>query len=285
MWLAIGAALLTARGSVPRVLGAVAVATGLATAPVLVVLSVALALVLLARRRRTDPTRAGAVPSVRAVPRIRPWIVTGAFGAAIAGWLALVAPSIELPQTNSDPGHAALAAWLGSATDPRTTVTVPAGTWSNLVRQGVPPERLTSDGALVVTASTSPQQIVRFGALGVGTAEDTAARPAGAQLATNPRIVAGPEVLETLSAGNVDVRAQAILAGLTRLGPVTVTDLPTLPGETTALPHHVVVLPPVTFRTDEWLRAQQPPFAPSITTTAEATTLSWPVPAPPELRR
>jgi hypothetical protein len=42
----------------------------------------------------------------------------------------------------------------------------------------------------------------------------------------------------------------------------------------------VVVLAPVDPATEEWLRAQRPPFAPSITTAPTGTTLSWSVPAP-----
>ncbi|SDG90646.1 Pls/PosA family non-ribosomal peptide synthetase [Pseudonocardia oroxyli] len=277
------------RRALPLVLGVVAILVGLVTAAVLAVLPVAVVLGLVAMRRAR--TSGGSGPAALAARlrslRPRPAVLAGVVGVTLAGWLAVVTLTVDLRPAAADPGHRALAAWLATATDPSTGVAVPAGTWSNLVRGGIPAERLDPGGPLAVSASTSEQDLARFGPLNVRIADDsaTASGPAGAQLATNPRLLTGPEVRETLRTGAVDVRALAVLAGLTRLGPVTVTDLPTVPGETAALPRHVVVLPPVDAGTDSWLRAQRPPFAPTITTTADATTLSWPVPAPAELRR
>jgi hypothetical protein len=95
-------------------------------------------------------------------------------------------------------------------------------------------------------------------------------------------LVAPEGVRVVLRAGGVDSRALALLAGLTAQGPVTVADLPVVPGEDVALPRHRVVLTGVDDRTLGWLRAQRPPFAP-IVAGSGPTTLTWPLPAVPAL--
>jgi hypothetical protein len=85
-----------------------------------------------------------------------------------------------------------------------------------------------------------------------------------------------------LRAGGVDSRALVVLAGLAGRGPVTVADLPVVPGEDAALPRHRVVLTGADESALTWLRAQRAPFAPIATDVGTgAATLTWSLPAVP----
>jgi hypothetical protein len=113
-------------------------------------------------------------------------------------------------------------------------------------------------------------------------AEAPARASAGRRLADNPNLVAPDGVREVLRAGWVDSRALVVLVGLTAFGPVTVVDLPVVPGEDVALPRHRVLLAGVAGPTGTWLRAQRPPFAP-VPGGPSTTTPTWPLPAVPDL--
>lgn len=85
---------------------------------------------------------------------------------------------------------------------------------------------------------------------------------------------------EAIRQGRLDTRALVLLAGLTGSGPVTVVELPVVPGETAAVPlHQLTLAQPVDATTQGWLRIQLPPFAPVVTSTATGVVLSWPVPS------
>ncbi|WP_300018856.1 hypothetical protein [Pseudonocardia sp.] len=185
------------------------------------------------------------------------------------------------PATVADGGSVALAGWLQVATDPATTIAVadPA-LRAELLGVGVPAARLAEDGRLVVVAAApGPTDLARFGDLSVRDRDGATAPRPDSGLADNPRLVAAPEVREVIRAGTLDERAMAVLAGLAGRGPVTVSAVPALPGETSALPRHTVVLEGLDTATQDWLRAQRGPYAPVIDTSGAETTLSWPVPA------
>jgi hypothetical protein len=188
---------------------------------------------------------------------------------------------------------------------------------SDLVRAGVPAERFADDGVLVVSAGTiasadapagsaspgaparvapagsGPAVLARFGdgadllevrvAGGTAPPAPTRLADAGARLAGNPNLAAPTEVRDSLRDGAVDPRALVVLAGLAGRGPVTVVDLPVVPGEDPALLRHRVVLAGPDPPAREWLAAQRPPFAPVLTGSPDALTLTWPVPAPADV--
>jgi hypothetical protein len=173
---------------------------------------------------------------------------------------------------------------------------VPPELAAQLVADGVPADRLGPGGPLVVRsgAQPAPAELARFGdgpaALSVGAADAAAVdavlaesrvrASAGGQLAANPNLIAPEGVRVVLRAGGVDSRALVVLAGLAGRGPVTVADLPVVPGEDVALPRHRVVLTGAGESALTWLRAQRAPFAPIVTGTG-ATTLTWSLPAVP----
>jgi hypothetical protein len=220
----------------------------------------------------------------------------GAVAATVVSVLVIAsdlrsAPAVEVP-------HAALAAWITGTTVAGDTVTVPPELTADLLADGVPADRLGPGGKLLVRADgqRGAAELARFGdgatGLSVGAtdvpaadavaAEAPARISAGGQLADNRNLVAPEGVRVVLRAGGVDSRALVMLAGLTAQGPVTVDDLPVVAGEDVALPRHRVVLTGVDERTFAWLRAQRPPFAPSVAGPGPAT-LTWPLPAVPAL--
>jgi hypothetical protein len=231
--------------------------------------------------------------------------VVAALGAVA---LAVVAVLVVVPEVRPAPApapapaqavpHAALAAWITGTTAPGDTVTVPPELVRPLLADGVPADRLGPGGSLLVRPAgpRTAAVLARFGdgptALGVEAVDATAVdavaaeaparAAAGRQLASNPSLVAPDGVREVLRAGGVDSRALVLLVGLTAFGPVTVVDLPVVPGEDVALPRHRVLLADVAGPTGTWLRAQRPPFAP-IVGGPFTTTLTWPLPAVPGL--
>lgn len=225
-------------------------------------------------------------------------VVTGAVVAlAVAGAMPLVTGLRTAPDAPAP--HVALAAWIDTATDPVTTIAAPSAVAAELVRDGVPAERLTPDGRLVVTEGPTVEGtgVARFGdgatALNVTTKDSptttvpdmTMRTRAGSQLAANPNLTAPPEVRAALDTGSVDPRALAVLAGLAGRGPVVVHDLPAVPNEDAALPRHRVALGALDDATRVWLAAQRPPFAPVLTDTPDDLLLTWPVPAPTTVLR
>ncbi len=225
--------------------------------------------------------------------------VVVAAAACVAALATTAAGAVSSPGAAAV-SHRELAAWLASASDPAATVAAPPGVRSDLVRDGVPAERFAVGGVLVVSAGSgrtgSPgggSVLARFGegadllevrAAG-GAVPPAPARlaDAGAQLAGNPNLAAPTAVRDSLRDGAVDPRALVVLAGLAGRGPVTVTDLPVVPGEDPALPRHRVVLAGLDPSAREWLAAQQAPFAPVPTGSPDAVTLTWPVPAPADV--
>ena len=211
---------------------------------------------LIRLERRSRPVRYGAIAAL-----------------ATAGAVALALVLVPAPNAPNRPGVAAapeLAAWLGSATDPTTGVSVPPGVWANLLRAGVPAGRLVPDGALAVTVGVpGPEQaLAHFGhgstalhvaATGPPPTEHMSTATEGVQLADNPNLDAPDEVRALLRAGAVDPRAVAVLAGLATRGPVALADLPVVPGEDPALPRHRAVLTDLDAEASAWLAAQQQP--------------------------
>ena len=156
---------------------------------------------------------------------------------------------------------------------------------ADLLADGVPADRLGPGGELLVSAGgqRAAAELARFGdgstALSVGAADVRAATAvadeapartsAGRRARRQPRPGRPEEVRVVLRAGGVDSRALALLAGLTAQGPVTVADLPVVPGEDVALPRHRVTLTGVGSPTLAWLRARRPPFAPIVVAGSE----------------
>jgi hypothetical protein len=232
---------------------------------------------------------------------VRPRAVRGGalVAGAAAGAVALAVVPVPGAVSPTAPPLAAapeLAAWLGSATEPTTGVVVPSGVWADLVRAGVPAERLAPDGALAVTVGVpgSGRALARFGE-GPAALYVNAARPepdgapaelaawvsAGVLLAHDSNLDAPEAVREALRAGAVDPRAVAVLVGLADRGRITVMDVPVVPGEDPALPRHRVVLADLGAEARAWVTAQQKPYAPIMVESVDAvtTTLTWPLPA------
>jgi hypothetical protein len=212
-------------------------------------------------------------------------VLVGAVAVLAVAVVPTVAPVVARPSP-----HLALAGWLLSETDPAATVSVPDGVRSDLVRDGVPAARLVPDGALVVSSGepAAGTVLARFGTLGVatsvpGASESVTRALAGEQLARNPNLDAAPAVLAAVRAGNVDTRLLVVLAGLAGRGRVVVTDLPAVIGEDPSTPRHRMELAGVDASTTEWLRAQQPPFAPVLSGLTGSPSLNWPLPAPTAL--
>lgn len=215
------------------------------------------------------------------------------------------------------PGAPGLAAWTLGTTDRATSLDAPPGVWADLVRAGLPPARLESGGALVVTADPAEPApvLARFGdgaqALAVRPAgppgvADVAGRPtadpraAGERLAAAENLTAPTEVRALLRSGTADPRVYTVLLALTERGAVALVDLPVVPGEDPAVPRHRVLLADVDSTTRAWLAAQPAPYAPIVVEPGDGeagapldapapaavgsgptpTTLTWPLPAP-----
>jgi putative peptide zinc metalloprotease protein len=92
--------------------------------------------------------------------------------------------------------HAELAAWITAPAGPSAPLSVPAAVWGNLLRDGVPPDRIhlaepgdnAADGWAVVSGrvASDPRAVVEFGS-GAGTL--TVLEPAGSadQRAAEPQ--------------------------------------------------------------------------------------------------
>jgi hypothetical protein len=238
--------------------------------------------------------------AARPVPVRRAAAVVAGLAAA-AGALAgvlVVTPDLRPPPA-AQPAHVPLAAWIVESAAPDSRIAVSAELAADLIGDGVPAARLGPSGNLVVRvgAAGGPAALARFGSgedvLSVTPADGSAAESvaaeapararAGTELSGNPNLVAPEGVRAVLRAGGVDSRALVLLAGMAGRGPVTVADLPVVAGEDVALPRHRLTLTAVDERALTWLRAQRPPFAPTVVTTTGVTTLTWPLPATPAL--
>ena len=62
--------------------------------------------------------------------------------------MLVVDGSLFLPVAGRTPLHEQLAAWIDGPTSSGGTVAVPAGLWGDLLRDGVPPDRLVPAGSV-----------------------------------------------------------------------------------------------------------------------------------------
>jgi hypothetical protein len=216
--------------------------------------------------------------------------------AAVAG--VLVAPPVA-PRVD----HAALASWVTRVLDDGVTIAAPPALWADLhrdfVRLGRPNAVRHGDtGPLVVTTGGQDGTVLgRFGTLTLLATDidptyldPTERAAAGRQLATNRRLRASEPVRATLRAGQVDLRAMAVLAALCAEHEITLVATGTPPAERgTGLPDRTVVVAAVDGRpvTDkrsaqlllDWLQTQRPPFAPASTLpTGDGIAISWRLP-------
>ncbi|WP_448623695.1 hypothetical protein [Geodermatophilus sp. URMC 64] len=208
---------------------------------------------------------------------VRPWLKGCVASCAV---LLTVAGALFLPLRAPGLPHAALAAWLTGPSAPAGALAVPAGLWGDLVRDGVPADRLVRDGGrsddvdlLVRTGQeASAGALATFGSgdttlavvpappsdadrrMAAAEARAAAAEQAdaragvaerqsvGSLLVDAPRLAAPAEVRALLRDGRVDSRVLVVLGELVRQHQVTVSDLPPAAGEDPALPRHRVVV-------------------------------------------
>jgi hypothetical protein len=225
-------------------------------------------------------------------------------GLAAAVAVAAAACVLVAPPVANRADHVALADWVTRELDDGVTVTVPAAAWPDLhrdfARRGRPNAvRTDGTGPLVVTTGRTPGTVLgRFGTLTLVATDvdrtylDPAERAvAGRQLATNSRLRTSEPVRASLRAGQVDLRAMAVLAALCAEHEITVATTGNASAEQgTGLPHRTVVVSEVDGRPVaeqgvaapllDWLTAQRPPYAPAATrTTRDGVALSWRLPA------
>jgi hypothetical protein len=277
MWLTVGAALLARLRPGLRMIGLPAVAVGVVSAPVLAVplLVIAAALLVAERAQRGALLLALAVPvSVAPLALLMPPAGGSAVPALVVvtvlGAFVLVDEVVTRLVRRSPRIRGSLLGGIG-------VVAVVAGV---LVLLPVPSG--LSRARPVVPAAPGPA-----GPLGSATGPDARAiAPAaessflGALLADNPNLRAPDGVRVLLWTGAVDDRPLAVLVSLAARGPVTVADLPPVPGDDPGVLRHRAVLVGIDAPAREWLAAQRPPYQPTVTTTADETVVTWPVPGP-----
>ena len=233
--------------------------------------------------------------------------LAGAFTVTFASIAALVGVLL-VPPAAPPAEHAALAAWVTNQLGDGLTVTAPAGMWADLHRDLAGSGRNTTvrraqdgpaDGIVVASGPDQPTGIVlgRFGSLTLLTTDldetylDPAPRViAGQRLADNSRLTTTKQASAALRAGQVDLRAMAVLAGLCAEYDLTLTATGNPVAERdSALPDRTLVLSTLDGRslTGEavagplmaWLAAQQPPYAPATSRrTPEGVAISWRLP-------
>ncbi len=106
--------------------------------------------------------------------------------------------------------------------------------------------------------------------------EASARAQMGSELARNPNLVASTQVTTALNQGRVDARSEIVLGQLLATGKVTVSDLSTLPGESSA-PYRRLVLKAAALpgsQLDAWLRAVGDSYRPSTVSTTSAGTVA-----------
>jgi hypothetical protein len=234
--------------------------------------------------------------------------------------LTLVAPIVVEPAVPAGPPapqHAALAGWFSTQVQDGTMLVAPRGVWADLVRdldRIDPPtgtKRVTTGpsdagGALTVVLGDNAQTgavVARFGTgansltvLHTGSRSgylDAGHRVAvGIELAGNQRLHASEPVRAALRAGQLDPRAMVLIASLCQSHDIEVASVQRPTAEVgTAVPDRAIVVsevdghrvadqPATAAALTDWLRAQQPPYAPSATTPTPAGLLiSWRLPA------
>ncbi len=206
-----------------------------------VVAAVLLLGALLIHESRNKPPTERSHPLVRAAGAV-PMVVL-----VVVGALFLPSTAPRLPTAD-------LAAWITGPSSQGGTVAVPTSLWGDLVRDGVPPERLVRAGLdttadwTVGTGEPSPgaTAVAHFGREPVLTVSTSAPVPGpapvptpahvpdgtadallptlqapGEELAAAPGLTAPPDVLAALREGTVDLRALAVLGALTSIHAVT----------------------------------------------------------------
>jgi putative peptide zinc metalloprotease protein len=236
-------------------------------------------------------------------PLLRGAVVVPVVVLTMVGTFFLPAAAPVLP-------HAELAAWITDPAAPAGRLAVPPGLWGDLVRDGVPADRLVrattpraasvADWAVEVGGAGPPvRALAGFGAgptaltvvplppagaqrRAAGT-ELAARRNVGSLVAASPRLAAPPDVLAALRDGSVDARVLAVLAELTVEHTVELGAGMEDPG--TAPRHEIVITgldglgatrPEVAAALTAFLGVQAPAFWPStVTPGPRGIVLDW----------
>jgi putative peptide zinc metalloprotease protein len=203
-------------------------------------------------------------PEERPHPLVRVAVVVPAVVVTVVGGLFLPVAAGGLP-------HRELAGWITGPASTGGTVAVPINLWGDLLRDGVPDDRLVltaapdaaaatwtvavgddggvsgaaagfGTGAAALTVRPLPPAEMRDGVAEPRSGEPQDGRSAagtailarqrlGSLLAASPRLHAGPDVVTALRNGSVDARVLVVLAGLTVQHTVEVAALPVVSGE------------------------------------------------------
>jgi hypothetical protein len=231
--------------------------------------------------------------------------------AAVAAVAAAVTGLPLTPPVRAQPDHAALATWVATQVDKGVMLVAPPGLWSefgrDLGRQGLPPGTVRRAGdpkpaeLLIAMAADRPPgvRIAEFDGIAVmftgsdaGYQINATRVKAGRELAENTRLTASDGVREALRAGRVDLRAMATIAAICQdhVVELVATGLPAHE-RGSPMPHRVLLLSEVDGQPVDgsdglpegllaWLRAQEPPFAPTdIKITPRGVQVGWRLPA------
>jgi hypothetical protein len=214
-----------------------------------------------------------------AVSRPVLWLVPGT---AVAGSMATV---LWVP-TPVPSDHSGLSSWMTAALDRDVRVAVPAGLWSDVVRDrpGFPAPAVGAGSGVEVARFGAPVLLPVPGEY----LSNSSRAGAGRQLANNVRLHVSAEVRSALQEGRVDLIAMTVLAQLCRDHDVSVswTGKPA-PEAGSALPDRVVVVSTVDGRPAgddlvDWLRVQLPPYAPAdVRLTPDGAVIGWRIPLLP----
>jgi hypothetical protein len=234
-------------------------------------------------------------------------------GIAGAAAVAVAAAGLPLrPPAHTPPDHAGLATWVSTQVDKGVMLAAPPGLWSelgrDLSRAGLPPGTVRRadgnpkpDELLVAMAADHPPGVRIAGFDGIAvmfTGSDagyqiSASRvAAGRQLAENTQLTASDVVREALRAGQVDLRAMATIAAICQDHRVELVETG-LPAHErgSPMPQRILLLSEVDGQPVDgsdgqpegllaWLRAQEPPFAPTdIRVTPRGVLVGWRLPA------
>jgi hypothetical protein len=118
--------------------------------------------------------------------------------------------------------------------------------------------------------------LARFGPGLLGVTWLTVGAALLARLRPGLRMIGLPAVV----VGVVSAPVLAVLVSLAARGPATVADLPPVPGDDPGVLRHRAVLVGIDAPARAWLAAQRPPYQPTVSTTANETVVTWPVPGP-----
>jgi hypothetical protein len=274
MWLTVGAALLARLRPGLRMIGLPAVAVGVVSAPVLAVplLVIAAALLVAERAQRGALLLALAVPvSVAPLALLMPPAGGSAVPALVVvtvlGAFVLVDEVVTRLVRRSPRIRGSLLGGVG-------VVAVVAAV---LVLLPVP-SGLSRARPVVPAAPGPPGSTTGPDARAIAPAAESSLL--GALLADNPNLRTPDGVRVLLRTGAVDDRPLAVLVSLAARGPVTVADLPPVPGDDPGMLRHRAALVGIDAPAREWLAAQRAPYQPTVTTTADETVVTWPVPGP-----